>query len=274
MSLPTKSSMLWRVEKELTTRCSSSSPRPAARIVEMYSLFRLPGFLFLLALIVSSASACGGGTTPTPALDPNIYRFSASQDATLYEHAAGELASSAGTSNFVGVTNQYEIRRMLLAFDLTSLPANREVINVTLQMRMSKSASGPFDVAMHRVTTPWGEGASSASSNTGGKGSTSSAGDPTWVHAVYPDTAWSNSGGDHVAQASAVTRVDNFVRYVWSDPGLVQDVRLWASGEKPNFGWLIIGDESNQKTAKRFDSREHSDLTRRPFLLVELAPIP
>lgn len=239
----------------------------------MFSRFPLPAFL-LLALITSVASACAGESLPPPTPNPNVVRLAPSQDATLFENADGEIASSVGTANFVGMTNERELRRMLLAFDLTSLPTDREVIGVTLQMRMSKSASGPFDISMHRVTTPWGEGTSAAASNTGGKGSTSSAGDPTWLHAAYPDTLWSNAGGDYVAQASAVTSVDNFVRYTWSDPRLIQDVRLWAAGDIPNFGWLIIGDESRLKTAKRFDSREHSNASRRPFLLVELAPLP
>jgi hypothetical protein len=242
-------------------------------MIKMYSLLRPPGFL-LFALIAISVPACVSDPIPAPAPNPNILRFSASLDATLYENANGEIASSVGPSNFVGVTNQREIRRMLLSFDLTSLPADREVINVTLRMRMSKSASGPFDISMHRVTTPWGEGTSSAGSSTGGAGSTSSPGDPTWAHAAYPDTMWSNAGGDHVTRASAVTSVDNFVRYDWSGPGLVQDVGLWTAGEKSNFGWLIIGDESHQKTAKRFDSREHPDITRQPFLLIELEPVP
>jgi hypothetical protein len=238
----------------------------------MFLLFRLPGFI-LLALVASVASACTAESLPTPTPNSNILRFAASQDATLYESLDGEIASSLGTANFAGVTNQRERRRTLLAFDLTSLPADREVIGVTLQMRMSKSASGPFDVSMHRMTTPWGEGSSAAASNTGGKGSSASAGDPTWIHAAYPDTRWSNAGGDHLMQASAVTRVDNFVRYSWSGPGLVEDVRLWAADDQPNFGWLIIGNELHQKTAKRFDSREHSEVTRRPLLLVELLPL-
>ena len=162
---------------------------------------------------------------------------------------------------------------MLIAFDVTSLPANREITSVRLEMRMSKSASSAVDVALYRVTSAWAEGASAAS-GMGGKGTAALAGDPTWLHAVYPDTPWLTAGGDHVTEASAVTSVDNFVRYSWSGPGLAEDVRMWANGAVPNLGWLAIGDESRHKTAKRFDAREHASVDRRPSLMVELAPLP
>lgn len=231
----------------------------------------------LIALFASVASACATGPratpTPTPTPDPNVVRLTPSQDATLFEHAEGELASSVGPNNFVGMTNRNVRRRMLIAFDLTSLPADREIVAATLEMRMSKSASGAFDVSLHRVTTPWAEGPSAAS-GMGGKGTNSTVGDPTWIHASYPDTPWSSSGGDYVAVPSATTSVDNFVRYTWSGPGLVDDVRAWASGATPNHGWLAIGDETHQKTAKRFDAREHANVDRRPTLVIELAPLP
>jgi hypothetical protein len=244
----------------------------------MFSRFR-----FLLAvsvaLFATVVSACGGGSgetsaaTPTPTPNPNMVRLAPSQDATLYEHDEGAIASSVGPTNFVGVTNRRERRRMLIAFDMTSLPANREITGVRLEMHMSKSASGAVDVTLHRVTSAWAEG-TSAASGMGGKGTAALAGDPTWLHAAYPDTPWLTAGGDHVAAASAVTSVDNFVRYSWSGPGLAEDVRMWANGAVPNLGWLAIGDETRQKTAKRFDAREHASVDRRPSLVVELAPLP
>jgi hypothetical protein len=231
--------------------------------------------LIFAATVVLALAACSGGTddppTPTPTPDANVVRLAPSQDATLYEHADGALANSAGQTSFVGMTNRRELRRTLIAFDLTSLPADREVVGVTLEMRMSKSASGAFDVAMYRVTTPWAEGIAAAG-GMGGKGTDSTSGDPTWTHAASPGTPWDNPGGDYLPKASAVTSVDNFVRYSWSGAGLVDDVLAWASGAEPNYGWLLIGDEDFQKTAKRFDAREHEEVTRRPTLVVELAP--
>ncbi|MDA0799647.1 MAG: DNRLRE domain-containing protein [Chloroflexi bacterium] len=231
----------------------------------------------LVAIFVSVASACAAEPsappTPTPTPNPNVVRLTPSQDATLFEHHIGGLASSTGANNFVGMTNRNVRRRMLIAFDLSSLPANREIVAATLEMRMSKSASGAFDVSLHRVTTAWAEG-TSAASGMGGKGTASVPGDPTWIHSAYPNTLWTTDGGDYVAEPSATTSVDNFVRYSWTGPGLVDDIHAWTSRAAPNFGWLAIGDEAHQKTAKRFDSREHSNVDRRPTLVIELAPLP
>ena len=231
--------------------------------------------VFSLALVAVATSACASGPaatpTPSPAPKANQVQIAASQDVTLYEDAAGEIANSVGPTNFVGMTTQFKRRRTLLAFDVTSLPSNREIIDVRLEMRMSKTASGAFNTTLHRVTTPWSEGIST-SSGMGGKGAPAQIGDPTWIHSSYPDTFWSNEGGDFTEEESATTSVDNQVRYSWSDPRLVEDVSKWITGASPNFGWLIIGDERFQKTAKRFDSREHASADRRPTLVIEFAP--
>ena len=233
----------------------------------------LPFPLVALAIFSMIVSACSNAPDAIPTPNPNIVRLTPSQDATLFEDADGELASSVSLSNFVGMTNRNMRRRMLLAFDVSALPSDREIISVALEMRMSKSASSAFDVALHRVTSPWSEG-TSAASGMGGKGSSSSPGDPTWIHSTYPNTPWTTPGGDFVAEPSAITSIDNFVRYSWSSAGLIDDVRTWATGAEPNLGWIAIGNEVTQKTAKRFDSREHTAPSRRPTLVIELTPLP
>lgn len=222
-------------------------------------------------LALAVVSACSSPATPTATPDPNVVRLVASQDATLYEDPDGALASSAGATGFVGITNRALARRMLVKFDLSSLPADREIVSATLQMRMSKSASGAFEVSLHRATTAWAESTSSAS-GMGGKGADSAEGDPTWIHSAYPNAFWHAVGGDFVTEPSAVTSVDNFVRYSWSDQGMVSDIAAWISGESVNNGWIVIGDEEHHKTAKRFDAREHENPDRRPTLLIEFAP--
>src|SRR5438105_5696276 len=37
---------------------------------------------------------------------------------------------------------------------------------------------------------------------------------------------------------------------------MVADVQLWLDNPASNFGWLVLGDESDIATAKRFDTRE------------------
>ena len=69
--------------------------------------------------------------------------------------------------------------------------------------------------------------------------------------------------------ASASTIVDApGRRYVWeSTPALVADVQDWLSRPETNFGWVIVGNEWI-KVAKRIESREIEDESKRPILTV------
>jgi spore coat protein A len=60
--------------------------------------------------------------------------------------------------------------------------------------------------------------------------------------------------------------------YSWSSTGLVADVQLWMTNASTNFGWIIRGDESTTKSAKRFDSRENGISSQRPVLRVGFIP--
>ena len=43
----------------------------------------------------------------------------------------------------------------------------------------------------------------------------------------------------------------------------------WLKHPEKNFGWILIGDETEPQTAKTFASRENPDETLRPLLEVE-----
>ena len=47
------------------------------------------------------------------------------------------------------------------------------------------------------------------------------------------------------------------------------DVQRWLDDPATNFGWLLLGDESENQTTKRFDSKENPDQEDRPILTVE-----
>ena len=50
---------------------------------------------------------------------------------------------------------------------------------------------------------------------------------------------------------------------------MVADVQGWLDDASTNFGWIIIGNESTNKTTKRFDSRENPSEGNRPTLAIE-----
>lgn len=197
-----------------------------------------------------------------------------SKDATLIESAKGDLGNSEGPTIFVGRTGQPadSKRRGLIAFDFAgAIPARSRITSVKLTMTLQLSAgSQPSTVNLYRVSRFWKEGTSVAQ---GGRGAEAQPGDATWIHSVYPSSRWSRPGGDYLKVSSAKTEVAAAGVYTWnSTPRLVADVQAWVNSPKRNFGWILIGDESQAATAKVFHSSESTDETVRPQLTVTFRP--
>ena len=197
--------------------------------------------------------------TETVALTPAL-------DNTLYESTLGTISNGAGQHFFAGTTGNGGVRRGLLAFDLSSIPAGATVLSATLTLTMSKTIAGETPVALHALTAAWGEGTSDALGEEGA-GATATPGDATWLHTFFDTDLWANPGGDFDPAPSAVTPVDGPGVYEWASPALVADVAGWLANPSGNFGWALLGDESANSTAKRFDSREN-DAANRPRLTV------
>ncbi|MBI4220511.1 MAG: DNRLRE domain-containing protein [Chloroflexi bacterium] len=193
----------------------------------------------------------------------------ASKDNTLYQSGSGALSNGAGESLFVGRTNSGQVRRLVVAFDLASaVPAGAKVTSVRLVMNMSKSQADGTTVQLHRISASWGEGTSRAGGEQGGGGS-AAPGDATWVHRSFDTQKWSREGGDFAEAASASVVVGLLGKYTWgSTPQMVVDAQAWVDDPARNFGWILIGDENNTQTTKRFDSREAAAAAQRPTLTI------
>jgi hypothetical protein len=193
----------------------------------------------------------------------------ADRDATLIEDPDGALANGSGPALFVGRNNAAEnsVRRALLYFDVAAVVPKRAIVEqVTLTLYMTPSNSQSRELSLYRVQADWGEGPSSAS---GGGGAPSEPGDATWLHTFFDTEFWAHNGGQFIGRASAVQLVAGSGFYTWESTNhLVQDVRLWKSAPKRNFGWILIGDETTRQTAKSFASREEPDPLLRPVLEV------
>ena len=200
--------------------------------------------------------------------------LSASHDNTLYQDLNGALSNGAGEFFFAGNSGgATPSRRGLIAFDLSAFPINATINSVTLTLHMSMTSSGAQDVAMHRVLSAWGEGASDASGGEGG-GIAAAAGDATWLHTFFNSSFWSNPGGDFDAAASAISSVNAVGFYSWSSAQMIADVQNWLTNPTANFGWLLRGNESIVQTTKRFDSRESLIEEFRPELTIDYTPVP
>jgi hypothetical protein len=139
---------------------------------------------------------------------------------------------------------------------------------------MSPPAASVDTVSVYRVTADWGEGASNAGTP-GGQGAPAQTGDATWGYRVYDTITWATAGGTYAVLASAETTVGFINSFAtWSSAQLRTDVQGWLMQPNFNYGWIVIGDEANSQTARRFDSRENPTAANRPRLRVYYSVTP
>lgn len=198
-------------------------------------------------------------------------------DNTLYESDTGARSNGAGTAMFVGRNSNTSgsIRRGVIRFDIAAaIPAGSVIDSVSL--RLSNSAANVDDalIRLHRLAQAWGEGSSVASGGQG-SGGPSTSGDATWLHTFYDTSFWTMPGGDFDATLTASATVGGPGDFTWnSTPAFVADVQSFLDQPLTNFGWIMVGDESAPGTAKRFSTREETDLALRPLLTVAYTVVP
>ena len=227
--------------------------------------------LFLLGPISGTTDA-RGQTIPVETVTLTPVR-----DNTLYQSSGAPLSNGQGDYLFAGMTNQPaddNKRRAVIAFDIAAaLPAGATVVDAELTLTLSKSLAGTSSVMLHRLTTDWGEGASDAAGPEG-SGAPAETGDATWLHTFFDGGIWTKPGGEYTSAASASAEVGDANGEVsWeSTQLLVEDVQRWLDRPLDDHGWILIGDESAVRTAKRFNSREHPTESSRPRLTIQYRP--
>jgi spore coat protein A len=198
-----------------------------------------------------------------------------SQDNTVAQELP-DNSSGACNSIFSGMTDNDVVRRALLQFDiLDAIPTGSTINSVTLGMLVTRGDNhADSTYTLHRVTTAWGEAGENETPNGcgvkgGGQGEPAVAGAATWNSAMHDQApAWGTAGGDF-GIASGSTLVNDTAPVWASTPTLVSDVQGWLDNPGTNFGWILIGDEINPTTARRFDSREG---VSKPALVVDFTP--
>lgn len=198
------------------------------------------------------------------------------RDNTLIESPTGGLSNGAGMYVFVGRTAQTSgaVRRGLVAFDVAAaIPERATITAVALTLHVSRTASAAVhDIQLHRLLAPWGEGTSVGASGEGA-GASSTPGDATWIHRSFDTERWTNPGGDFEATPSAILPVSGPGDYTWGPtPQLIADVQSWLDAPAGAHGWILLGDESTPRSAKRFDSRQNDSPALRPALAISFTP--
>ncbi len=204
-------------------------------------------------------------------LHSEVITLNPSQDATLYEEGV-TLQNGLGPNLFVGFTNGANARRSLLAFDIAgNLPPNARVNRVSLTVSVNQVPDIFREdlFGLHRVSAAWQEGEVNATregrGQAGGRGA-------TWGSTGNED--WSALGGDFTEAASASVLIGEAASYSWeSTPQLVADVQSWLEDPQTNFGWAIVGSETERASAKRINSVQNPNESLRPLLQIEFEDI-
>jgi hypothetical protein len=183
----------------------------------------------------------------------------AAMDNSMFSENSAE-SNGAGNNLFAGrIQNGTAFRRGLIKFDVSAVPSDVIIQSVVLELyvyRSARSTTNPHNFNIHKVLSDWGEAGSSGN----GSGAAAQTGDATWSQRFYPNTDWSASGGDFEPSSSASQMVAynsiNLERDEWSSPQMVLDLLSWLANPSTNYGWILIGDETINGSAKGFASRE------------------
>ena len=194
----------------------------------------------------------------------------AADDATLYESSQGNIANSKGQYIFIGKTNNGDLRRTLIRFNLsTEIPSDATIDSVFLIINMNKTQNAAQNLRIYPVLGAWAEGSSDASANEG-KGTSATDGDPTWTYRVYPDTLWNNEGGDIGEEILFEGSIQGSGTYTLKGTdNFITLFNQWRNDSMPNHGVMLIGNEDSQnRSSKRFASAQFSGSANRPSLAV------
>lgn len=198
--------------------------------------------------------------------------YTGTRDTTIYQE--GDKSNGGGQFIFAGLTNQFNARRALIAFDLSEIPDGATVVSARLELTVSKTQADASRQRLHRLLADWGEGEQDAAGGEGG-GTQAAEGDATWDANRLGESTWDSAGGDFLDTPSAEADVaEAGSTAVWESDPLTADVQGWLDGEFDNFGWILIGDEDTRQTAKRFHASENdqAEAGEHPRLIVRYQP--
>ena len=213
--------------------------------------------LLLLIIFTSNEKACSAQDTIV---------LQVFYDNTLYEDAGGLISNGRGKYLFAGKGDNNLTRRALIHF-LTGefVPYCSKVLSVDLKVHLSGGNPANKTIELRKMLDYWGQGDSDAP---GLEENGTSAGDydATWLDKYHnANDFWANPGGDYSGIISnSITVGGPGYYYFNSTPQMVADFQSWIDDTNSEFGWILLGDESSDSTAKRFHSRDADTSEFRP----------
>lgn len=139
----------------------------------------------------------------------------------------------------VGPTSQGNAARTLISYDLTTLPANAEVLGAWLELHQyARSNATPLTVSVHQVIRQWTDGTA------------------TWYRALS-NQFWEAPGASGDADRSPVALDTQWLNQTagWVRWDVTPAVREWLQFPNANRGLLLVG-EAAHNVQYQFDSSE------------------
>ncbi|MSR70217.1 MAG: DNRLRE domain-containing protein [Phycisphaerales bacterium] len=222
-------------------------------------------------VIAIASLACATGLVTDRATATTVTVESAADSTLISDPDGAQYALGMAYQIYAGRVGDQglgTLRRGLIRFDLSTIPAGSVVTSVQLKLYMSATQGPTFNISLHRAQQSWGEGASFAF---GGGGTPAQPGDATWVNRFFPGEPWTTPGGNYEPVASATKSVAGIAWYSWAtSTRLVSDVQGWLNQPAANYGWFVIGNETTLQSVKRFDSRNST--VNQPQLIITYNP--
>ena len=209
-------------------------------------------FLYIFLFFTQISHAQLDSLSFTPVKDNSMF----SESPTYSDGAGSNLYAGRTTGQSSAL-----VRRALLKFTFTGLPANAQIQSVRLKMSVIQASNGTtatHNFSLYKLLKDWGEG----TSNSAGQGSPATTNDATWRYNFYSSQSWTTLGGDFSPTPSATSGVayaDFPLQYgIWNSTGMKTDIINWLASPSSNLGWILIGEESTLGSAKKFSSRQET----------------
>ncbi len=147
------------------------------------------------------------------------------------------------TSIYVQARN-LQARRLLVQFDLSSIPLNSTINSATLEL-YATSTTGSNTIELHRITSSWSEGS----------------------------VTWESQPSFDSSATSTLSGINSTGWKVWDVKSLIEG---YLSGTFTNCGFLLKSQTETgaQLISTTFASRENSNTSQRPVLRINYTPPP
>jgi hypothetical protein len=189
--------------------------------------------------------------SPTPETGFVTVTLNASADAQIKYNADN---GGADTELQIYVSGSPE-RRVVTKFDLSSIPAGKTITQATLRLNCY-AVYNTVTGEVHRSTKQWIEGT--------GNYNYSATDGVTWTR--YDSSSnWTTAGGDYDTTVSGTATISTTGWQEWTITDLVQS---WYNGTYTNNGLELVQPSNNYYAYALFRSREYSDSSLRPQLVV------